>query len=45
MHGSLVGSNSGANADNDNNLTSVQWPSLSAVGVASDAIDDELFRR
>ena len=43
--GSLVGSNSGANADNDNNLTLVQWPRLSAVGVASDAIDDELFRR
>ena len=43
--GSLVGSNSGANANNDNNLTSVQWPRLSAVGVASDAIDDELFRR
>jgi len=43
--GSLVGSNSDANADNDNNLTSVQWPRLSAVGVASDAIDDELFRR
>ena len=45
MLGSLVGSNSGANADNDDNLTSVQWPRLSAVGVASDAIDDELFRR
>ena len=42
--GNFVGG-SGGNADNDNNLTSVQWPRLSAVGVASDAIDDELFRR
>lgn len=42
--GSLVGSYSGGNANNDNNLSLVQWPRLSAVGVASEEIDDELFR-
>ena len=42
--GNFVGG-SGGNANNDNNLTSVQWSRLSAVGVASDEIDDELFRR
>lgn len=38
--GSLVGSNSGGNANNVNNLTLVQWPRLSAVGVASEVIND-----